>query len=271
MLVLALLVIPVLAQTNAGHKKSCSLVTLQGTYGDIEEGVVLAQFPGLPAPPYPVVLAGTVTYDGVGNVSGIYTSSLGGVIVPGTGTGTYTINPDCTYSDEITPSSGPVFHHAGTITGQGMLQELHVTYTDPWLVATGTAKKIQPGPCSIATLKGTYGFLEQGTIAVQLPGFPPPPVPYVGVGTITYDGNGNASGTFTTNIDGQSISSTATGMYTVSAACTYTDQLISSSGLASTDAGAITGAGTFQEVHYTNSGGGFVSVGTAKRQLTITN
>ncbi len=48
---LALLALPVLAQT-AEHKNACSVATLKGTYGVIEEGTVLAQFPGLPAPPY---------------------------------------------------------------------------------------------------------------------------------------------------------------------------------------------------------------------------
>lgn len=62
--------------------------------------------------------------------------------MPGTATGTYTVNPDCSYSDEITPSGGgPVSHHAGAITGAGVFQEFHAIYKDNWVVALGTAKK----------------------------------------------------------------------------------------------------------------------------------
>jgi hypothetical protein len=101
---------------------------------------------------------------------------------------------------------------------------------------------------------------------VQLPGFPPPPVPYLGFGIITYDGKGNASGSFTTNTDGLTIPATFAGTYGVNADCTYTDQLTTSVRLSGADAGVITGMGISREVHYMSTSPGFVSLGTIDKQ-----
>lgn len=265
-LAISVLSASLVAQTHgANSAKRCSLATLKGTYGVLEEGTIVQQIPGFPPPPLPFAVAATVSFDGAGKLSGSATASINGFVNTGPVTGTYTVNPDCTYSDEFTDSLGFTNHHAGAIIGNGVFRKIQYIYTDAGSVAFGAAKKTLPGGCSLASLNGTYGFLERGTLTVQLPGFPPPPVPFVGAGTITYDGNGNASGSFTINIDGQTISSPGTGTYTVSPTCEYTDQLTASSGLAAVDAGAITGVGILQEVHYINSGGGFVSVGTAKK------
>lgn len=261
MLALALLVIPVLAQTNAEHKKSCSLATLQGTYGDIEEGTVLAQFPGLPAPPYPVVLTGTITYDGAGNVSATYTSSLGGVIVPGKGTGTYTVNADCTYSDVIVEPNGPGGHHVGTVTGNGMFQEVHFMYTDPWTVASGTLRKTPPGGCSQKTVTGTYALFGQGwwgpDAASLLPG--------AHAGIFAADGRGHFAGNEMVNIDGTTGTDTFTATYTVNSDCTFSAAVSVPSGVVPL-VGMITGEGRFQEIHTIMSASGWVFANTFKKR-----
>lgn len=258
---LVLLAIPILAQTNAEHKKSCSLATLQGTYGDIEEGTVLAQFPGLPVPPYPVVLTGTITYDGAGNVSGTFTTSLGGVILPGTGTGTYTVNADCTYSDTIIQPSGPSGHHVGVITGAGMIQEIHTIYTDSWLVASSTLRKTPPGGCSQMTVRGTYSLFGQGWWGPDAAAL----LPTAHAGIFVADGKGNFAGNEMVDFDGTSGPDTFTATYTVNSDCTFSAAVTVPSGVVPL-LGMITGEGRFQEIHTIMSQSGWVFANTFKKR-----
>lgn len=262
LLALALLAIPIAAQTNAASKGNCSLATLKGAYGDFEEGTILAQFPGLPAPPYPVVASGLVTYDGAGNVSATYTASFGGVILPGTATGTYTVNPDCTYSDVITEPNGPGGHHVGTVTGNGMFQEIQLMYTDPWLVASATLRKAPAGACSQETLKGKYAIFGQGL--ATLPGLPPL-LPGAHVGIFTADGLGNFTGEDTITIAGTTGPDTFTAKYTVNADCTFSADVTASIEVIH-EVGTITGVGRFQEVHNIIVEPGWVLAETGKKQ-----
>lgn len=140
---LVLVAIPVVAQTTAGDTtKSCSLATLKGTYAKFEHGTIIAQLPGFPPPPVLTASVVIVTYDGAGNASGRFTGTFNGVVFSGTGTSTYTVNGDCTYSEEITIGDGFVSHVAGTVTGAGIHQEVQFIYTDSWLVSFGTIKKM---------------------------------------------------------------------------------------------------------------------------------
>jgi len=220
---------------------ACSLATLKGTYGILEQGTVVAQLPGLPAPPFPVVLSGTATYDGAGNLSAAFTGNFNGEAMAATATGTYKVTSDCTYTDQITDSYGSTGHRTGAITGVGAFQEVDYIYTDAWLAASGTLKKTWPWRCWPATLKGTYGGAEQGTVVAQLPGFPPPPFPGVTSGTVTFDGAGNLSSTINGNFGGMAMPMTATGTYIVNADCTYSDTVTASAGIVFHHTGTITG------------------------------
>jgi hypothetical protein len=118
------------------------VATLKGTYVVLEQGWFLVPFPGVSlTPPFPVVLTANPTYDGAGDFSGTFSVNIGGQAVPGTFSGTYTVNSDCTYSDSFTTSVGTTGHHAGAIAGKGMFQEIQYIYTDPVLVVAGTAKR----------------------------------------------------------------------------------------------------------------------------------
>jgi hypothetical protein len=118
--------------------------SLKGRWVAFEQGT--AVIPGVG--PIPVVLVANVTFDGAGNLSGTYRTSVGGVtsLENGTFTGTYTVTADCSYSDYFTPvpnlfSTGPL-HHTGFITGEGILQEAHYIYSDQGGSAiSGTAKR----------------------------------------------------------------------------------------------------------------------------------
>ena len=181
-LLLAVLLLGV--TTVSGWARECSLETLKGAYGIFVQGTLLVTSPQLP-----FVVSGIFTYDGAGNVSGTYTQSVGGGISTGTAAGTYQVNSDCTYSATLTTPVG-VGHRAGTITGEGMQQEIHILYTDPISVAFGTLKPTPQGGCSLETLKGSYALFGQGTI------LPPgaPPILRATAGILTFDGAGNFSG-----------------------------------------------------------------------------
>jgi len=268
LLALALLAVPIAAQANAvNNSKSCSLATLNGSYGVLEQGTFLAQLPGFPPPPFPAVNSVIATYDGAGNVSGNFTASFGGVIVPGTFSGIYTVNRDCTYSMEFTALPlGVVLHETGTITGRGMFQEIHLMYTDPFLVASGTAKKTPPGGCSLETFKGTYALFGEGMVTAQIPGFPPPPVLFAHNGIFTADGAGNFSGEDTASFDGVIVPGTFTATYAINPDCTGSAVITDSLGLAIHEVGTITGMGGFRELHSIITDAGWVVAETSKKQ-----
>lgn len=71
--------------------------------------------------------------------------------------------------------------------------------------------------CSVATLRGSYGFTTTGT--ANTPGGPSH---IGGVGLVVYDGRGNFVGKATVNIDGSVLRRTFVGTYTVAADCTGT-------------------------------------------------
>lgn len=239
--------------------QGCSVATLNGSFGDLEQGTVVAQVPGFPQPPFPAALSGIITFDGAGNVSGKYTASFAGAVMSSTAAGTYTVNPDCTYSAETTDgSTGLSFQHEGTITGRGTLQELNSTYTEGPVVAIGTARKTTPGRCSLETLKGTFGNLEQGSI--------PSMSAFLTLSaTATYDGKGNLSGTATLNSSGTSVTAPYTATYQVNPDCTYSDE-ISFRGETAHRAGVITGKGINQELQVIYTDPGIVGTGTLKKK-----
>jgi hypothetical protein len=68
--------------------------------------------------------------------------------------------------------------------------------------------------CSAASLHGTFGFTATGTVNGA--------GPVARVGWETFDGEGNASGTATTSVNGAVFPSTFTATYTVNPNCTGT-------------------------------------------------
>lgn len=263
-LALFLLAIPVVAQTSAvNNSKRCSLATLNGTYGVLEQGAIVAQLPGFPPPPYPVVLAASATYDGAGNLSGTFKTSIGGLPLTGTFTGTYTVSSDCRYAEEfVATPPGVSLHDSGIITGNGTFREIHYIYTDSDRVISGTAKKTPPGGCSLKTIKGQYAVFGQGTIFV--PGFPPLLVAHVG--PFTADGAGHLSGSDDVTHGGTALHETFTANATINSDCTVSLIISDSGGLVVNEWGTITGEGRSQEFNGIVTDPGWVFVESAKKQ-----
>ncbi len=122
----------------------CNLRTLEGTYGNS------FQFLNTNPSSVPATIGiathlpgagiGVTTFDGQGNFSGSITTSLGGLILQGTVSGTYTVNPDCTGSQVINFSPpAPPAQLDLVIFDKG--KEVHTLSTVQGEVAFGTLKK----------------------------------------------------------------------------------------------------------------------------------
>jgi hypothetical protein len=264
-LALVLLAIPFVAQASSTDKTPpCSLATLNGTYGGFSEGSLLFQIPGLPPPPLPFAAVGLPTYDGAGNVSTTSATSFGGFIVPWgmTSTGTYKVTRDCSFSAVQTAADGTVITWAGTITGRGTFQEIHLIYTDPYWVISGTQRKTPPGGCSQGTLQGTYAIFGHGFFT--LPDLPPL-LPGAHAGMLTADGLGNVSGEETFNHAGIAGSDTYTATYTVNPDCTFSATVTFADQSVLHEVGTVSGVGRFQEVHSIATDSGIVFADTIKK------
>lgn len=237
----------------------CSLTTLKGTYGLVEQGtIVMPGVMGLPvgAPTANVAL---VTYDGAGNLSATFTANFGGMPLKGSVVGTYTVEPDCTYTDDVPAVQ---IRRSGTITGEGLSQQVRTIFTVPWLVGGGTRWKMSGGNCTAAILRGSYSLFGQGSVVV--PGNPP----LLGrqVGVITYNGRGNFYGSESVNLGGETEHNEFTGTYAVGSNCSIAGDISSSSGLNLRAIGFIAGEGVRQAVHIIIAEPGWVFVAAIDRQ-----
>jgi hypothetical protein len=242
--------------------RHCSLATLKGTYGSFAEGMYLVQIPGTPVPPYSSVAVGLHTFDGKGNWSLTFARSLGGVIIPwgATAAGTYTVTPDCELSvDGKTPQNVPTTF-VGPITGEGIFQEVHITYTDRSQVNSGILRKTPPWGCSSKTLEGKYVVFGQGSVASSQG-----PVPVAHVGVFVADGHGNFSGEETVKIADVTSTDTFSAKYTVNRDCTISAEITNSSQVIH-EVGTITGLGEFQEGHLIVTESGWVFADTGRRK-----
>lgn len=242
----------------ANPRRNCSLATLNGSYGFFGEGKVIGE------PVIRIVTVAIIRFDGNGNLSGESISNVDGWGWGGAGdpfTGTYRVNPDCTYSGELTGLDGVTYHFVGTITGSGMLQEMHYVVTDPGTVDPGTVKRIQPGACSLSTLKGSYALFGEGTITAYTP-----PALIAHVGIVTYDGAGNFVGSDTIMLNGAMIPDTFTGSYTVTEDCMVSVEITSTAVGVVHEVGRIVGEGKSREVRLIVTDPGFLFLEATRKQ-----
>lgn len=256
---LGLFATPLMAQANMTEPRHCSLATLNGSYGFFGEAPATL----MGEPLMGVVVAGIIHFDGNGNLSGESLANVagsGGTPVGGF-VGTYTVNPECTYSGVHTGEGVETLHFVGTITGSGMQQEMRFVVTDPGWVALGTDKKIQAGACSLATLKGSYALFGQGVVTALSPA-----APIAHVGTVTYDGAGNFFGSDTIMLNGAMVPDTFTGKYTVTKSCMASVEIQSTAVGVVHEVGWIVGTGKSQEVRLIGTDPGFMFVEATRKQ-----
>jgi hypothetical protein len=203
-----------LSLAPAAHAKDeCDLRSLKGSYGYAFSGL---QFPSPPSPVdvAPVSAAGLIVFDGKGNASAEDTFNSGAVRRR-TGTGTYTVDADCTGSVELGGDfDGFSFYLAIVEVGK----EFSFLVTNAGAAIPGIAKTTGDDECTLATFKGMYRNVRTG---YRIAGF----FSFVSTGleVATVDGKG----TFffppvTQSANGVFSHPTATGTYTVSPNCRFT-------------------------------------------------
>ena len=115
----------------------CTLATLHGTYLYENGGVEIGG-----STPGPLSGAGAETYDGKGGITFIGSGSSNGTAFRfQTGTGTYTVNPDCTGA-EVDTNPTANFDKFIDPTGNSFTW----VETDPGIVAQGTEIRVSGGP-----------------------------------------------------------------------------------------------------------------------------
>jgi len=120
--------------------KGCSNATLIGTFAYTSTGFIVAA----PLPPIvgPSAEVGTQHFDGNGGVTFTFNSSQNGNIGPGTATGTYTVNVDCTGTfTEVTPMF--TSHYSFVIDNGGV--EFQAICQDTGVVVTRLGRALYPG------------------------------------------------------------------------------------------------------------------------------
>jgi hypothetical protein len=129
-------VLPVYAQNG------CSLATLTGNYAFSQSGF---EPKGAQGNPLPFANVGVSTFDGGGNVSVTYTDVSPGkpvgyrVPLLGSGSGTYTVNSDCTGSASFISGNAAGITINFVIIGGGT--EAFAINTTPFIIATSDFKK----------------------------------------------------------------------------------------------------------------------------------
>ena len=116
--------------------KGFTLATLKGDHGYSYSGTVIGVGP--------ITTTGLISLDGAGNLAAAYVVSVNGVILRGSFTGIYTVNPDGTGLVRLDlPLSGSSVHGSFVIVNNG--DETFFTCNDPGIAITGVTKRVAPG------------------------------------------------------------------------------------------------------------------------------
>jgi hypothetical protein len=127
--VISLVSLLALGLVSRAQAERCSNASFKGSYGASCGGFVGDS---------PLAVIGVLTADGNGNISGVETLSVNGVITSGvTLTGTYTVNADCTGSIETTAPDGAVTDHDFILDDNKKEIRIIVTETGAVVVCTG--------------------------------------------------------------------------------------------------------------------------------------
>ncbi|HXP85912.1 MAG TPA: hypothetical protein VN841_14405 [Bryobacteraceae bacterium] len=163
---------------------------------------------------------GAATFDGASKVSFAMTgNSINGTQAFGAAlaySGTYTLPSNCQGSISITTGDTATFSlvaYSVNATTQ-VAAAFTIVGTDATF-AYNTSGNLQPAACSVSTLSGSWPFSATGS---SLSGAAVNGVADV-LGLLTFDGQGNATGNWTTSSNTATTTVTASGTYSVTSAC----------------------------------------------------
>jgi hypothetical protein len=127
-----------LAPLAKAERKECSAATLEGSFVRTDTGFVTAP-PTIAGP-----LAGVhlLVFSGYGTFTSVGFASLNGNVSESTGTGTYTVNPDCTGTYTSVSSTGRTGNAFFVIADNG--NEIHILPTNTGASLTCIARKVFP-------------------------------------------------------------------------------------------------------------------------------
>ena len=226
----SMLVLGVAPKTQAlTTQVPCSVGTLNATYAFLTTGSTpVSTSPpviGPVVPAQPIAAVGTITFNGQGGVSAVYTGQTAGIAFSASQSGTYAVNPDCTGSINFTTSGSTAFGEHFNLVIVENAKQVQIIANDVFGNTNSGVAILGVGQgCSVATLNGTYGFRTTGMAIGNTPTSTGVPVPVAAVGTVTFDGLGGIPRVaFTANING--ITQTpnpfvSSGNYTVNSDCT---------------------------------------------------
>ena len=147
------------------------------------------------------------------------TASFNGILIPQDFTGTYTINPDCTFSTLVNlpePINLPVTFIGILSDGGNEIRDLFVN--PPGVLVYGAGRKQNLAECTNRQLSGSYQFELSGSILQTASNTR---IQFSALGKIDADGSGNLVGTLGSNYAGLSTQEEISGTYTVQSNCIF--------------------------------------------------
>ena len=135
---LSLLILALAASsTLTAHASGCTNLSIKGTWVQSLQGLIFLK------DGTSLVLTGVTktTYDGLGNLTAVDSSGVNGNVPAGwrTGTGTYTVNPDCTGTETISFPNQPDIHAQFALAQSG--NKMHYVNIDPGISLSGEAER----------------------------------------------------------------------------------------------------------------------------------
>ncbi len=127
------------SSTLTAHASACSNLTIQGSYAFTLHGTVFL-------PNGATLLIDGIakgTYDGKGNFTQVDAVADNGNLAPGwrPGTGTYSVNPDCTGTQTIVVEGMPDLHLQFIVAQGG--NTIHQVVTDPGFATTAEGERVR--------------------------------------------------------------------------------------------------------------------------------
>jgi hypothetical protein len=137
----ALVLIGLFTTRSARADGGCTVANLNGTYAVSRQGTLVTSVLGLPAPaPWGEVARANFT--GTGSLSAAVAVNIGGVVINGTVTGTYTVNSDCTGTITVHPTGLPITITEAIVVIKGG-QSYIATDTEAFAVVQGRGEKLE--------------------------------------------------------------------------------------------------------------------------------